>query len=101
MKRKKFAPGPLFGDNVEKNSKKGSLPKKDTIKRASEWVNKGIFESDSEPYDTELSRWRQMVSYVVIVLVFVTLFSRAFELQIIEGDNFVGRAEDNRYRVKV
>ena len=101
MKRKKFAPGPLFGDNVEKNSKKGSLPKKDTIKRASEWVNKGIFESDSEPYDTGLSRWRLMVFYVVIVLVFVTLFSRAFELQIIEGDNFVGRAEDNRYRVKV
>lgn len=101
MKRKKFSPGPLFGENVEKNSKKGSLPKKDTLQRANEWVNKGILESDTTSYDPGLSMWRLMAIYVVIILVFVTLFSRAFELQIIEGDNFVGKAEDNRYRVKV
>lgn len=101
MKRKNFSPGPLFGESVEKNSKKGSLPKKDTLERANEWVNKGFLESDSKSYDTGLSRWRLMTIYVVIILVFVTLFSRAFELQIIEGDSFVGKAEDNRYRVKV
>ena len=101
MRRKKFLPGPLFGESVEKNSSVGSLPRKDTLERAEGWVEKGFLESDTKFYDTDISRWRLATIYIIFLLVFVSLFARVFELQIIEGDNFLGQAEDNRYRVKI
>src|SRR3989344_5758664 len=101
MRRKKFLPGPLFGEGVEKNSGLGNLPRKDTLERAEDWVEKGFLESDTKFYDTGISRWRLATIYIIFLLVFVSLFARVFELQIIEGDNFLGQAEENRYRVKV
>ena len=101
MKKKKFRPGPLFGESIEKNKSAAKLPKKDTLKRANEWVEKGFFESDSKSYQQSISKWRLAAFYVIFILVFATLFARSFELQVIEGDIFLGKAEENHYRVKV
>jgi penicillin-binding protein 2 len=100
MKRK-FFPGVLFGENIEKNKSRGSLPSKDSLDRANKWVERGLFELSSGPGVTKISKWRVVFVYIFFALALTALLVRSFELQVIEGDSFLGKAEDNRYKVRI
>ena len=100
MKRK-FFPGVLFGENIEKNKSRGSLPSRDRLDRADKWVGKGLFELSSNTSVTKVSRWRVALLYIFFALALTALLVRSFELQVIEGDSFLGKAEDNRYKVRI
>ncbi|MEX0616992.1 MAG: penicillin-binding protein 2 [Candidatus Woykebacteria bacterium] len=98
MKKNSFL-GPLFGENFQKNKSKRRAASHEMLKRAESWIGKGFLDEDLDISKTKISGSRRLFFYLAFILAFVILFSRSFELQVIEGDSFLGRAEDNRYKV--
>ena len=98
--KKKFSFGPLFGEKVSKNKGKSSLSNRETLERAGRWVDKGFFDFAVSNESLKPPQWRSVAIFMLFVAVFVVLMARSFELQVIEGDNFLGKAESNRYKVQ-
>lgn len=98
--KKKFSFGPLFGENVSKNKGKSALPSKETLDRAGKWVDKGLFDFALSTQPQKPPRGRTVAIFMLFVVAFVVLLARSFELQVIEGDNFLGKAQSNRYKVQ-
>ena len=98
--KKKFSFGPLFGENVSKNKGKSSLSSKETLEGAGKWTEKGLFDFALSTQPLKPPRWRAVVIFIIFVVVFVVLVARSFELQVIEGDSFLGKAQSNRYKVQ-
>src|SRR3990167_3136758 len=96
--KKKFSLGPIFFESVEKD--KGRLPSYESLDRAERWVEKGFLGQFHGSDSIGISKWRFATLFIFFVLIFVVLLARSFELQIIEGNSFLGKAENNRYKVK-
>ena len=97
--KKKFSLGPIFFESVEKD--KGRLPSYESLDRAERWVEKGFLGQFHGSDSIGISKWRFATLFIFFVLIFVVLLARSFELQIIEGNSFLGKAENNRYKVKI
>lgn len=99
MKRKRIDLGILFGDGVEGLSKKLHLPSDEKIEASVNWDNGP--EADLKKPETNISPWRLVPIYIFISLILLTLFARAFKLQVIEGANFLNRSEGNHVLIKI
>ncbi len=95
MKRKTF--GPAFGENIEKSARTSGLLDEDALIKATDWT--GSQETNLKLYP--ISNWRLLPFYLLSILAFLTLLTRAFSLQVIQGSSFLEKAEGNHVRVVV
>lgn len=98
--RKKFLFGPAFSENVHEVGRRLKVSSKDRLERANRWSEKGILNQFSTVDSHSMSKWRVSLLLVLFIFVFIILLARSFELQVIEGDKFLGKSEGNRYKVR-
>ena len=95
---KKF--GTAFGENLETGRNRRRVVAATDLQKADLWVGVNISRK-VEVGDFKPSSWRVAVSYFLLSALGLVLLARAFDLQVIQGSNFLGKAQGNHIRVQV
>jgi len=93
--------GPVFSEGIEKNGARRTPAGKHRLKDSEQWSGGSFFALNKDDSFHEVSRWRLAFLFIIFTLLFIVLGSRIFDLQVIQGDKFLGKAEGNHYRVEV
>ncbi|OGY24381.1 MAG: penicillin-binding protein 2 [Candidatus Woykebacteria bacterium GWB1_45_5] len=96
--KRKF--GFAFPEFVQLGKKRKNLPDWQQVRVAESWEGKGLFESVAGK-PSRLSTARVATIYFVFFSCFLVLLARAFDLQVIQGNIFLGEAEGNRLRLEI
>lgn len=95
-KGRKIDFGFSFSESIEGLQAKLTLPSESQMRN---------FLSRTQDAATEkslgISPWRLVPVYIIFALVFIILGARAFQLQIIEGSNFLNKSEGNHVLIKI
>jgi len=101
MKRKfKDVVGYVFGEMIESGESRSRRAGAEDLEKAVSWQPDNLVSPIKSTIPSKISRWRILIYYLAIVSVSILLIGRAFELQVIEGGNFLSAAEENRIRVR-
>ena len=101
MKRKVFKKfGTAFGESLETGKKRKRIVAAADLQKADLWVGVGIGKRE-ETGDFKLSPWRVAAGYFLLSALVLVLIARAFDLQVIQGSNFLGKAQGDHIRVQV
>jgi penicillin-binding protein 2 len=84
-----------FGDLIETSKFKKVRFGSEFVRNAENWGRK---ERRTEA-KFSLSPWRLMFVYVGFIAIFLIIFARAFDLQVIKGYGFLNKAEGNRVQL--
>lgn len=83
--------GILFGEGIQGKPSSRRLPDSDSLRKSIAWEN-SLEESGAE---RTISPWRLVPVYIILAVFVVLLFSRAFKLQVIDGETFLGKSQGN------
>ena len=101
MKRRIFKKfGIAFGESLETEKKRKRIVAAADLQKADLWVGVNA-DKREETGDFKLSPWRVAAGYFLLSTLGLVLIARAFDLQVIQGSNFLGKAEGNHIRVQV
>lgn len=82
--------GVLFGEGVVGNANYKRLLSGEKLRNSTNWEN----ETENVGHKT-ISAWRLVPVYVVISILLLLLFGRAFKLQLIDGKTFLNKSQGN------
>jgi penicillin-binding protein 2 len=94
---KKF--GFAYQESLEIGKRRRNVTGAAELEKANKW-GEGERKKDSKP-TRSLSPWRIGPVYFIFFAMFAILLARAFDLQIIQGNIFLGKAQENHVRIKV
>ncbi len=83
--------GILFGEAIQGNAAHKRLPDNESLKSSLNWEKN----SDEEVNTKEISSWRLVPVYILLAVFLVLLVGRAFKLQVIDGETFLGKSQGN------
>ena len=92
--------GIAFGEGLEFGKRRKKIVAAEDLQKADLWV--GVNQSKREArFDFKMSPWRLATIYFLLSALFLILIARAFDLQIIQGKVFLGKAKENHVRIQV
>src|SRR4030066_1798803 len=96
---KKF--GFAFWESLEVSRKRKIIPAANELAAAENWLGKNFSQGKTPPLSFEVSAYRLIPIYFLFAACFLVLLARSFDLQVIQGKIFLGKAEGNRISLEV
>ena len=97
MSKKTPTFGILFGESIFGHNAGKALPRAEQVRSSRDW------EESQEEHSIvrTVSPWRLVPIYIVLALFVILLVGRAFKLQMIDGETFLGRSQGNHVFIAV
>lgn len=97
MSKKRPNFGLLFGESILGHRGASRLPSTEKVNISRDWEDSAIEQISEQT----VSSWRLVPVYIVLALAVVLLFGRAFKLQVIDGETFLGKSQGNHVFIAV